>query len=130
MQRSASNGTTQWYGIEPSLDVDVVAVETPPLTANEVRVMSDELPATRSPVARLDLARRVKNFLYARAVPELNSVAVENRETGVVVVRGRLLSPQSKWMCLACCRRVTGVFHVIDELEVNSISPVDTDTSA
>ena len=66
-----------------------------------------------------NLRRRVVNFLRDRGVPELHSLEVE-ADSGTVIIRGSLSSPQAKWLCLECCRHVAGVITLIDEVDIES----------
>ena len=64
-----------------------------------------------------DLEGRVRNYLLGYKMPALQHVDVE-ASSGVVILRGRVYSFFQKQLCIHCCRRVAGVFDLVDELEV------------
>jgi len=66
-----------------------------------------------------DLERRVVNYLVGHKMPALRQVAVEARR-GTVTLRGRVYSFFQKQLCIHCSRRVAGVLHLVDELQVVS----------
>jgi len=66
-----------------------------------------------------DLERRVVNYLVGHNMPALRQVAVEARR-GTVTLRGRVYSFFQKQLCIHCSRRVAGVLHLVDELQVVS----------
>lgn len=67
----------------------------------------------------VQLARRVSSYLRARQIASLQSIEIDVC-LGTLVVRGRVPSASVKHKICECCRHVAGVFHVIDELEINS----------
>ena len=66
-----------------------------------------------------DLVRRIVNFLNTCGVQGLEALRVE-AEGGTVIMRGWLPSAYEKWLCIECCRRVGGVFKVVDEVGVEA----------
>jgi osmotically-inducible protein OsmY len=66
-----------------------------------------------------DLRRRVLNYIVGHKLPTLNRIAVE-ADRGTVVLRGQVHSYYQKQLCLNCCRRVAGVYQLIDEITVAS----------
>lgn len=66
-----------------------------------------------------ELERRVDSYLRSREIRCLESIEIEVHR-GTVVVRGRVPSAGVKHQVRECCRHVAGVFHVIDQLEVQA----------
>lgn len=64
-----------------------------------------------------DLCCRIRRFLDARGVRGLDGVLVDV-DGGTVTLRGNVASKHDRWLCVNCARRVAGVLHVCDELEV------------
>jgi len=64
-----------------------------------------------------DLEARVRNYLLGYKMPALQHVDVE-ASNGMVILRGRVYSFFQKQLCIHCCRRVAGVFELVDELKV------------
>ncbi len=64
-----------------------------------------------------DLERRVANYLFGRQVPALRRIEVE-ADHGTVTLRGSVYTFHQKQLCLNCTRRVAGVRHLVDEVEV------------
>jgi len=64
-----------------------------------------------------DLERRITVFLADRHVPGLRQLEVA-ATNGTVVLRGRVRSFYEKQLCQNVCRRVAGVVHVVDAVDV------------
>lgn len=64
-----------------------------------------------------DLESRVRNYLLGYKMPALQHVDVV-ASNGTVILRGRVYSFFQKQLCIHCCRRVAGVFELVDELKV------------
>jgi carbon storage regulator len=73
-------------------------------------------------IADLDLEQRVRDVLFNHGVTGSEQVAVDAC-SGVVTLSGNLPSVHEKWLCTECCRHVSGVQRVVDELQVSE-SPV------
>lgn len=67
--------------------------------------------------ADLDLKRRVHSYLQGRQVPSLRDLQVQ-AQAGRVVLSGRVSSFYEKQLALNCCRRVAGVYELVDCVEV------------
>lgn len=67
--------------------------------------------------ADVDLKRRVLNYLVGRHVPSLRDLQVQTR-AGTVILSGRVGSFYEKQLALNCCRRVAGVYELVDCIEV------------
>ena len=65
------------------------------------------------------LQRGIVELVKARRIPGLSAFDVE-AHNGVVVIHGSVPSEFSRWACRECCRHVTGVRRVVDELRVGS----------
>lgn len=63
------------------------------------------------------IERGIWEFLKARHISGIHCFQVAVRH-GVANIRGHAGSAFAKWACYECCRRVTGVVRVIDEIEV------------
>lgn len=63
------------------------------------------------------LEARIQNMLWQRGVPGYESLEVEAID-GVVAIRGRVSCFYHRLLCIHCCQRVAGVYHVVDEVEV------------
>jgi len=68
------------------------------------------------------LRRGILEYLKKRQLPSVLSVDVET-EDGVATLRGVVTSPYARWACRECCRHVTGVIRVIDELQIEGEHP-------
>lgn len=64
-----------------------------------------------------DLERRISMFLADRHVPGLRQLEVA-AANGTVTVRGRVRSFYEKQLCQNVCRRVAGVVHLVDAVDV------------
>jgi osmotically-inducible protein OsmY len=64
-----------------------------------------------------DLARRVRIFLSSRHHPSFRHLHIE-ADGGTVTVRGRVSSFYEKQLSCQCCRRVAGVFQIVDQVDV------------
>ena len=65
----------------------------------------------------LNLHQRIKRFLAARSVSDLNTLDI-HVDGGHVVLRGRVMSSEDHRVCVGSIRRVAGVLDVIDELRI------------
>ena len=74
---------------------------------------------------RHDLKKRVLTCLHDR-VPAAQQIHVAVFGS-TVTVRGRLRSRDEKRLCLECCRQVSGITRIVDELIVADESPVVRD---
>lgn len=75
----------------------------------------------RSKLSKIELARRVRQFLHAQGVPELERVEVQEIALGVIALQGQLEFSRSKWLSVNCARHVAGVNRVVDQLSVNGV---------
>jgi hypothetical protein len=66
-----------------------------------------------------ELEHRLANFLYQRGVPGADRLRL-HAQGGVVAVSGELPTQYAKWLCFECCRRLAGVFKIIDKMKVDS----------
>lgn len=69
-----------------------------------------------------DLERRVANFLASCHMSSLRKLEVEARE-GVVTLRGQVQSFYEKQVSHLCCRRVAGVYRLVDAVDVAPAAP-------
>jgi osmotically-inducible protein OsmY len=65
------------------------------------------------------LARRVRNFLSAQTLHDLQSLEVEVLHD-VVTVRGQVPTPHFQQLASDYCRRVAGVRQVVNETTVSN----------
>ena len=93
------------------------------------RQPNESIPAVRgtvpASVARsqeADLSQRVLLFLASSNVPGLRHVKVDV-EGDTVILNGRVNSFYEKQLAAECSRRVAGVIHVVDLLEVCGYTP-------
>ncbi|MEX0700756.1 MAG: BON domain-containing protein [Planctomycetales bacterium] len=63
------------------------------------------------------LTHGIRELLKARHIPGLDIDEVR-AERGVIHVRGEARSPFAKQTCYECCRHVTGVRGVVDEVRL------------
>ncbi len=66
-----------------------------------------------------ELERRIANFIYQRGVEGGDGIRLI-AQGGVVSVSGQIPTRSAKWLCIECCRRVAGVFRVIDEITIDT----------
>jgi osmotically-inducible protein OsmY len=71
----------------------------------------------RKAVSDRSLERGILELLKARHIGGLTIWEVHAHE-GIATVRGRAESPFAKRACRECCRHVTGVRGVIDQIEL------------
>jgi len=69
-----------------------------------------------------DLKRRVQLFLESYNIPGLRHLTVEV-DGDTVLLRGRVGTFYEKQLAGKCSRRVAGVIHVVDLIEVASYAP-------
>lgn len=86
-----------------------------PTLSSHVNNELESVPTVRP--HEFDLARRVRSFLAARREGNLQRLQVE-AVGSQVILRGRLASLDEKRLALSGCRRVAGVQHVTDSIEV------------
>ena len=63
------------------------------------------------------ITRGIQELLKQRRIDGLGPIKVETH-CGIVWIRGRVTSEFARRACYECCRRVTGVRRVIDELQM------------
>jgi osmotically-inducible protein OsmY len=76
-----------------------------------VRTMTTEETTDR------ELEQRVVAYLQEQQRHALRQIDVR-AEGGTVTLRGRVGSFYEKQLCLGCLRRVPGVAHVVDQIDV------------
>src|SRR5579859_1575935 len=76
-----------------------------------------------------ELERRVTLFLSSCKLPQTGAIQIQARG-GSVTLSGLIRARSDRRRCVECCRRVAGVVHVVDRLElVASNSPARTQPS-
>ena len=81
-------------------------------------------PPVRPRVSDQELEHRVTSFLRGRGILGIEGLKVTARN-GRVILGGRVYSQSAKWICYECCRHVTGVIDISDELTAPDFSPDD-----
>jgi osmotically-inducible protein OsmY len=71
-------------------------------------------------MADQNIQRGILEYLKARRIQGLAIVHVQV-ERGVAIVRGTAATPFAKRVCWECCRRVTGVRWVVDQVELAAL---------
>lgn len=67
--------------------------------------------------ADLELAERVLIHLTNQHRFRFRGLSIEARQ-GTITVRGQFATWHERQICQACCRRVAGVYRIVDEIEV------------
>jgi osmotically-inducible protein OsmY len=101
-----------------------LAAETSEPSKSEIclkneRIESPTMVGIPSPAADRDLEQRVINYLSGRHIPSLRRLAVDVNN-GTVTLRGRVQSFYEKQLSQACCKRVAGVIHFVDRVDVSN----------
>jgi len=68
------------------------------------------------------LEDRVMRFLEAKHVPALRYLEVK-AQAGIVTLTGRVYTFYEKQLCNQCCRRVSGVRQLVNEVDVVGTMP-------
>lgn len=79
--------------------------------------MFPPLPGASSPVADVELERRITAYLASRSFLSFRRIKVTARG-GVVTLAGRLSSFHEKQVARESCRRVAGVLEIVDAIHV------------
>jgi len=79
--------------------------------------MTIKLPAMNAQSDE-DLKERITTFLHQREEPPLRRLRVDVSH-GTVIVSGRVRSYYQKQLVTACCQRVAGVHHVVNDVTVD-----------
>ena len=94
-----------------------------PRQPNEsIPAVRESVPVSEARSHEADLRQRVLLFLASSNVPGLRHVAVDV-EGDTVILNGRVNSFYEKQLAAECSRRVAGVIHVVDLLEVSGYKP-------
>ena len=77
-------------------------------------------PARTEPIDKSswEIKRRITSLLFQRGVSSLRRLRIEV-DGGTVTLRGGVASFYERQLCLSCCRRVPGVFKLVDEIDVD-----------
>jgi hypothetical protein len=88
----------------------------------EDMVSHDTLPASSRFRPDEELRQRVQLFLLGSNLPNLRHLAVEV-SGDTVILCGHVRTFYEKQLAIGLSRRVAGVIHIVDRIEVESYSP-------